>query len=68
MKYLITTKQEWDDEVTSLGSVFNTLEEAIERGREDYGVSLSELLVIPIDKVMEVDQKITCVEYKGEVK
>ena len=66
MKYIVTTKQEWEDECTSLGSVFNTPEEAIEAGTRDWGCSINELIIIPVDKVVEVKQNLEFTDYKGQ--
>lgn len=68
MKYLITTKQEWADAALEMGCVFDTPEEAVNHAVQDWGTPIKELLVIPIDKVLEVDQQINYTDFKGEVK
>jgi hypothetical protein len=66
MKYLITTKEEWEDEATSLGCVFNTPEEAVEAATRDWGSRINELIILHVDKVVEVKQSLEFSDYKGQ--
>lgn len=68
MKYLITTKQEWEDAAIELGGVFDTAEEAVNHALQEWGTPSKELLLIPIAKVLEVDQQFIYNDFKGEAK
>lgn len=66
MKYIVTTKEEWQDETTSLGSVFNTPEEAVEAATRDWGNRVDELIVLHVVKAVEVKQSLEFSDYKGQ--
>lgn len=65
MKYMVTTKEEWEDATTDLGNVFDTPEEAVEHAVQQWGSRVEELLVLHVVKAVEVKQNIEYVDYKG---
>jgi hypothetical protein len=68
MKYMIITKDEWEDSVTNLGTVYDDKEEAVQHGLEEWGGRSNDLLLVEISGVQEVVCKVEYNEYKGDVK
>lgn len=56
-RYMVVSKEEWEDNVTDLGVLYDNKQEAVDHAIEEWGSRVGEMLLVEISQVYHIEHE-----------